>query len=156
MTSALDGILLPLFGARIVEIARAPHRNGEIRLLDARQHLGVEGVLERLDVLRHRRRVGVLGFEIARHFGIRFLAQPEIIVDDGLAVPLLAVFVDGRDGRSAYMSCLPREYCRIATVMTRRPRLCRRSSLSPKKGSPAISKISRRMSLEKWRASRIR
>src|SRR5579863_450396 len=100
-TAALDRILLAFLGAGIVEIAAAEGRNAEIGLLDAREHLFVKSVAERLETLRHAIRVRVLRREIPSYLGIRLLPQPKIIVDNRDAVPDLAMF----DSRSGGRSC---------------------------------------------------
>ena len=98
LAAALDGVLLAFLGARVVEIRASARGHGEIGLLDAGEHLLVEGVAEGLEVLRHRFGVGVLRFEIADDLGAGLLAQPEIGIDDGGAVAYLAV-VDLRGDR---------------------------------------------------------
>src|SRR4051794_38844736 len=84
--SAMDSILLTLFGARVIEILTSPGRNREVGLLDAPQHLSVKFIGQRLQVAGGSGRVGVFVFEIFRYFRVRFVAQPVIVVIDFGAV----------------------------------------------------------------------
>ena len=96
--AALYGILLALFGSRVVEVLAAARGDGEVGLLDVPQHLLVDGVAEGLQIGGHGLGVGVLRFEVFDDLGIRLLAQPEVRIDHGCPVTHLAVFVVGRDG----------------------------------------------------------
>jgi hypothetical protein len=88
LPAAVDGVLLPLLGARVVvEIAPAVG-NVLVRLLDPAEHLPVERLLEGLRVLHHRVGVGVLGLEVRPDVRVLFLAQPVVVVDEALAVDL--------------------------------------------------------------------
>src|ERR1700736_2659409 len=91
-TAALCGILFTFLGPRVVIVFAAPGGDRQIRLLDAREHLGVEGVREWLDVFRHRIGVGVLGLEVVDRVGIGLLAKPVIVIDAGGAVTDFTVF----------------------------------------------------------------
>ncbi len=94
-----DGVLLPLDGARVVVVVADPFGNGEIGLLDARQELLVELLLERLGVLHRRIRVRVLGGEIRHDIGVAAVAQPEVVVHADVAVQRVHLGYDLGDGR---------------------------------------------------------
>ncbi len=89
--AAVQRVLLPLDGPRVVVELPVPLRHVEIGLLDAGQHFLVERVTEWGEARRHRLRVGVLGLEVLRHLGIGLLAKPEVRVVHGLTVPDLRV-----------------------------------------------------------------
>lgn len=94
-----DGILLALFGSRIVEIVAEAIGDAQVGLLDVRQHLVVEFGREAL-VRRHRRvRVRVFRFQVGRDSGIALLAQPKIVVDARRSVDVRNVRDGLRDGR---------------------------------------------------------
>ena len=68
----------------------------DVGLLDARQHLIVKLLLQRLRMLHLRFRVRILGVEVCDHVRISLLADPEVVVGADLAVE----GVDFRLGRS--------------------------------------------------------
>ncbi len=96
---ALYGVLFAFLGARVVEVIAAAGGHGEVGLLDVPQHLLVDGVAEGLQVSGHRRGVGVLCFQILDDLGARLLAQPEVRIDHGGAVPGFPVVIVRRNGR---------------------------------------------------------
>ena len=99
LAAALDRILLALDGARIIQVIAAAKGHGEVGLFHVAEHLFVERILERRQVAGHGRRVGVLGFQISDHLGIRLLAQPVVIVHHGSVVAHFAMIDRGSDGR---------------------------------------------------------
>jgi hypothetical protein len=86
LLSRVNLILLPFLRARVVVERIAAHRDGEVGLLDAAEHLLVQLLLERLEVLRHLVGVGVLCLQILDDIGILAIAQPEVVVDEDVAV----------------------------------------------------------------------
>ena len=84
--AAVDRVLLAGLRARVVDVGAAPVGDAGVVLLDAREHLLVEGVLERLRALHDGVGVRVLGLEIRRHLGTVLVAQPGIFVLAALAV----------------------------------------------------------------------
>jgi hypothetical protein len=84
--AAVDRILLALLGARVVEEAAPPVGHGLVVLLDARQHLGVEALLEGHGWLHHRVGVGVFGGQVRGDVGVLAVPHPEVVVDPHVAV----------------------------------------------------------------------
>ena len=66
--------------------ARRFEKNAQIGLLDPPEHLLVERLLERLGRPHHLLGIGVLRLQVAGHLGSPLLAQPEIVVGEGVAV----------------------------------------------------------------------
>ena len=97
--AALNRILFALFGARVVEVAPAARRYGEVRLFDAAQHLFVQRVLEGRQIRGHGLGIGILRFQIFDNLGIGFFAQPVVVVDNRGAVALFAMVFGGGYGR---------------------------------------------------------
>ncbi len=85
---AVDGVLLPLLRARVVEEAALAVGHVRVGLLDAAEHLRVEGRLAGLRGLHHRVGVGVLRLEVGPDLRVLLLAQPVVVVDAALAVDL--------------------------------------------------------------------
>ena len=88
LPAAVDRVLLPLLGTRVVVEPAVAHRHREIRLLDPAEHLGVERVLQPLARLHDPRGVGVLRLEVGDDLGVRLLAQPEVVVGEAIPVQL--------------------------------------------------------------------
>jgi hypothetical protein len=88
---ALDRILLPLFGARVVEVLSAPRRHRHVGLLDAAEHFLVERPLQFLLPGGHGLGIGVLRLQVVDDLRVRLLAQPPVMVDHLFAVPRLPV-----------------------------------------------------------------
>jgi hypothetical protein len=82
---AVDGVLLPFDLALVVPEAAAPIRHGLVGLLDAREHLRVEALAERLQGPHHCGRIRVLRVEVRDDRGVVLLAQPRVVVDAALA-----------------------------------------------------------------------
>ena len=91
--AAANGVLLAGLDARVIEVVAFAVWNFDVGFFHAAQHLVIELFLEGLGGFHHRVGVGVFGFEIGTHFGIRFVAQPEIVVGERAAVD----FGDVRD-----------------------------------------------------------
>ena len=83
-----DRVLLTLLGARVVHVAGVTVRDVGVGLLDAREHLLVEPLLKRPEVLRHRVRVRVLGVEVGDDLRVLLVAHPEVVVRELCAVNL--------------------------------------------------------------------
>ena len=83
---AMDRILLPLLGPRVIEECPFPVRDGEIGFLDPSEHLGIELLLERLGRLHQGVGVRVLGVEVRANLRVVLPAKPEVVV-----LPLLSV-----------------------------------------------------------------
>jgi hypothetical protein len=92
LAAALHRILFALFSTRVIIIFAAPAGNRKIGLLDAAEHLLVERLFERMQLLGQRFRICVFGLEIFDDLRIRFFAEPKIVVDHGCAVARLAMF----------------------------------------------------------------
>ncbi len=101
--AAVDRVLLALFRARVVPEGALAVGDVHVRLLDPREHLLVERVLEGDGGLHHRVGVGVLGLQVGRHVGVRLVAQPEVVVHAPVAVDLVDLrdpLGDGRTGKN--------------------------------------------------------
>ena len=96
--AAVDGVLFSFFGARVVEVFVALHGNAQVSLLDAAEHFRVERGLQGFGVVQLLFGVSVLGFKVGDGVGIFAIAQPEIVVDAGVAVDGHRVRNDFRDG----------------------------------------------------------
>ncbi len=84
--AAVDRVLLAGLGARVVEEAALPIGNGLIVLLDARQHLRVEALLERRRGGHDQVGVRVLRGEVLGDRGVVPIAHPEVVVDPDVAM----------------------------------------------------------------------
>ena len=71
---AIDGVLLPLFGARVVKILAAADGHALVRLFDAGHHLAVKLVLQLFGGGHHRRDIAVLVRQIFNDFGLVLFA----------------------------------------------------------------------------------
>ena len=85
LAAAIDRVLQPLDLAQVVPVSVAQVWHALVGFLDAREDLLVEQLAEALQRLHHRLGVAVLGVEVFDHLGIRFLAQPEVVVHTALA-----------------------------------------------------------------------
>ena len=94
---AHDLVLLALFRARVIEVVADAHRDAEVGLLDAAEHLLVERLLQRLRRLHDRFGVGVLGLQVLDDLGVLLLSQPEVVVGQRVAVNPGGVRLPGRD-----------------------------------------------------------
>ena len=84
--AAENRVLLPFFGARVIEVSILPVRHVLVRLLDVAEHLLIELCLQLLSRLHQRLSVSVFGFEMLQHLRICFFTQPEIIVNERFAM----------------------------------------------------------------------
>ena len=98
LPARVDRVLLPLLRARVVEVAALAGGHVGVRLLDAREHLVVQLLLERLRRLHDRFRIGELGAQVGLDLGRALVAQPEVVVHQGVAVDLDLVRLLVRDG----------------------------------------------------------
>jgi hypothetical protein len=87
LLAALDGVLLAFDRAGVVEVRAAAGGDAQVGLLDAAEHLPVEGVGERPEAPGHRLGVGVFRLQVADHLGVALVAQPEVGVVDLFPVP---------------------------------------------------------------------
>src|SRR5262249_34940175 len=97
-TAAVDRILLPRLGARVVEMLALRVGRGDVRLLDASDHLLVERFLQFRRRRHHRVGGGVLFVHVGAHRRVLFLPQPEVVVFQRLAVHHDGVRNPGRSG----------------------------------------------------------
>jgi len=82
----VDGILFTLFGAGVVPPASLAIRGSLVGLLDPAQHLLIERSLEALGRIHDCSSVGVLGLQVADDFLAGLLPQPEVVVNERVAV----------------------------------------------------------------------
>src|SRR5260370_41970202 len=88
MLATKDRILQTFFCPRVVKIITPTIGNVLVGLFDVTENLVVELRLERPGRFHRGLGVGVLSFEMGNNRGIRFLAQPEIVIDQTVAVNL--------------------------------------------------------------------
>ena len=97
--AAEDRVLLSLLGTLVVPGRADPDGRRRIVLLDAREHLVIERLLQRLRRFHQHVGVGRFGAEIALHLQRPFLTQPEVVVVQLVAVDLRDVRHLARDRR---------------------------------------------------------
>ena len=95
---AVDGVLLPLFGARVVEILAAADGHALVRLFDAGHHFAIKLVLQLRGGGHHGGDIEVLVGQILDHFGVMLFAQPMVRVHADIAVQLHHFWVKPRYG----------------------------------------------------------
>src|SRR5713101_2289006 len=88
MLATEDRVLQTLFRARVVKVIAPAIGNVLVGLFDVTEDLVVELVLERFGRLHGRRRVSILSFEMRNNRGVGFLSQPEIVINQTVAVDL--------------------------------------------------------------------
>src|SRR5258708_4106246 len=88
MLATKDRILQTFLRARVVKVIAPAIRNVLVGLFDVTENFVVELRLERLSRFHRGIGVGVLSFEMGNHGGIRFLAQPEIVINQLVAINL--------------------------------------------------------------------
>ena len=105
---AVDGVLLPVLVARVVEVLAAPGGRRGVGLLDAALDLLEEPLLQRLGVGHHRPGVVVLGLQVGRDLGVVALAQPVVVVDAHVAVggQLVGAPLGRRGGHGVHLHLL--------------------------------------------------
>ncbi len=86
LPAAEDRVLPTRLRARVVEEAALAIGHVRVRLLDAREHLVVEPLLQRLRRLHEGLGVGQLGIQVALHLRRPLVAHPEVVVHEGVAV----------------------------------------------------------------------
>ena len=74
--AAVDGVVLPLLGPRVVPPRSPAGRDGHVRLLDPRLHLLEELVLQRTERGQDLVGVGVLGLQVGQDLGVLAVAEP--------------------------------------------------------------------------------
>ena len=94
----IDGVLLPLFGAGVVEILAAADGNALVRLFDAGHHLAVKLVLQLFGGGHHGRDIAIFVGQIFNDFGLVLFAQPMVVVHADIAVQLHDFWVEARYG----------------------------------------------------------
>ncbi len=99
LAAAVDGVLRAFDGARVVVVAGVAVGVGLVGLLDVAQHLAIEGFLEGLGGGHPGVGVGVFGFEIGGDLLGVFVAQPGVIVVEGMAVERMGKGLAACDGR---------------------------------------------------------
>ena len=104
--TAVNRIRLAFFGARVIEIVVALHRNREVRLLDAAENFAIQSVLKRLR--RRHRFIGeaIFGLKIRDHVRIGPVAQPEVVVDARVTV-MPELFGDNLGAWRYWLSSFP-------------------------------------------------
>jgi len=83
---AVDRVLAAFFGAGVIPPIAVAERNCVVGLLDVAKHLVVERGAQAGEWRHYAFGIGVLCFEIGSHFGIFFIPEPGVIVDQGGAV----------------------------------------------------------------------
>ena len=99
LLSAADGVLLPLLRARVILPPVEGGGRRRVGLLQARDGFVVDLPRERREARGHRVRVRVLRLEIGDDLGGPLVAQPGVVVLEGLAVDRRLVRVSARDRR---------------------------------------------------------
>src|SRR6266542_5101539 len=101
-------VLFSLLGARVIEVIALAIGHVLVGLLDAREHLFVERLLETGGRLHHRVGVIGLGLEVGQDVfvGLRLVGHPGVIVRDRVAVDLrgLRSLPGGRRFRRLFLS----------------------------------------------------
>ncbi len=97
--TAMERVLLSLFGPSEIEVAAKFVRNGKVGLLNPPQHLLIELLLECFRWLQNRIGVRVFSLQIVDDFRVFFMAEPGVVVDT--TVPMQNVFhgLSARGGR---------------------------------------------------------
>ncbi len=83
---AVHRVLLARDRARVVPPAALADRHGQVGLLGAALDLGEDLIPQPGLARRHRRRVGVLGFQVTQGQRVVLVGQPRVVVDDRVAV----------------------------------------------------------------------
>jgi hypothetical protein len=99
LLSAIDGVLLALFGAAVVPVPVVADRHAQVGLLDVREHLAVKLLFEWFQTFRESFAVHVLALDVLDNFRIGFFLDPVIRIVDGLAVEIEVIWPSGRDRR---------------------------------------------------------
>ncbi len=111
LAAAVDGVLRALDGARVVVIAGVVVGVGLVGLLDVAQHLAIEGLLQVLRGGHPGFGVGVLGFEIGGDLLRVFVAQPGVVVVEGMAVEGGGGGLAAGDGRKGHLGHNFKDIC---------------------------------------------
>ena len=99
LATAVNGVLRAFDGARVVVVAGVVIGVGLVGLLDVAQHLAIEGLLEGLGGRHPGVGVGVFGFEVGGDLLGVFIAQPGVVVLEGMAVERFGKRLAACDGR---------------------------------------------------------
>ena len=103
----MDGVLQPLFGARVVPPGAVAIGNGDVGLLDVAEHLLVELVAQVGEGRHDGVGVGVFGIEVGGDVGVFLVAQPGVVVGEGDAVEGgFFVVLAGDGGRKGCVSVI--------------------------------------------------
>jgi len=78
--AAVDPILQPLLGARVIPPTAVAVGNGDIGLLHMAQHLLVKLFAQASKRRHHRLSIGILGLQICGHIWIVLVPQPGVVV----------------------------------------------------------------------------
>ena len=96
--AAIDGVLFPLFGARVVEIFTAADGHALVGLFDAGHHLAIKLVLQLFSGCHHGGHISILVRQILDDFGLVLVAQPMVVIYADIAVQLHGFGVKPRYG----------------------------------------------------------
>lgn len=102
----MNGVLLALFSARVIPPTTLAIRDRNVSLLYVREHLLVELLAQAGKRSHPLFGIGILGFKISGHFGILFVAQPCVVVDEDDAVQSGFLAFDAGDGRVRFLGHL--------------------------------------------------
>jgi hypothetical protein len=97
--ATVDGVLLAFFRARVIRVAAEKVGDAEIGLLNAAEHLLVEGFLEGLGGFQEGVGEGIFLLEVGENAGVVFVAEPGVMVHAAIAVDdVLDGFAEGEGG----------------------------------------------------------
>ena len=89
--AAIDAVLQPLLGARVVPPVAVAVGNRDVGLLHVAQHLLVKLFAQPGQRRHHRVSVGIFGLEVRGNIGILFIAQPGVVIGQHDTVQLVSV-----------------------------------------------------------------
>ena len=97
--AAVNAILHPFLGARVIPPRAVAVGNRDVGLLYMAQHLLVKRFPQARQWRHHRVGVSILGFEVRSHIGVFLVAQPSVVVGEQHSVHLRFGMDFAGDGR---------------------------------------------------------